>query len=572
MENAQIAAIFDEIADLLELKGDNEFRIRSYRNAARTVRDLSQRVEDLVHQGEKLEDLPNIGKSTAGKICEILESGTCNRLEELQKKVPPGLTMLMRLPQFGPRKSMQVYKALKIQSLEELKKACEEHRLAELKGMGEKTEQNILRGLKTLEAPPDRFLYPAAAAHVESLGRYLDRIKPIKQWEVAGSFRRRMETIGDLDILVQADDRKKATDQIIQLPAIREVLGRGRERVTVRLDSGLQVDFRFFEAKNFGSALMYFTGSKAHNIHLRKLALQEYDYKLNEYGLFEGKRQIAGKDEESVFAKLGLSWAPPEIREDRGEIEAALEDSLPRLIELKDVRGDLQSHTKETDGVNTIEEMAKAARECGYQFFAITDHSKSVAMARGLNEGRLRKHADRIRTVNETMKGFWLMAGVEVDILKDGKLDLKERALAELDWVVASIHYNRDMPEKQMTERLLAAIRSGVVHCIGHPCGRIIGKRDPIRFDFEKIIEACVEFKVCLEVNGQPDRLDLPDTYCKQARDAGVKFTFGTDAHKLSDLGFMALAVNVARRGWLEKKDVLNTLTARQLKGKLKRG
>ncbi|MFO7956082.1 MAG: DNA polymerase/3'-5' exonuclease PolX [Candidatus Brocadiia bacterium] len=570
MENAQVAAIFSEIGDLLELKEANQFRIRSYRNAARTIRDLSRQLEDMVDDGEDLTELPNIGESTAEKIHEILDTGTCQRLEELREELPGDLPRLMRVPQVGPRKAMQLYKELGVDSIEDLRKACEEHDVRELDGMGEKTEQNILEGIQMLEKTSGRMLYRDAAEHVESLGRHLDSCDALKRWQVAGSFRRCRETVGDLDILVQASDREEATEQILDQDSIAEVMSRGKERVTVRLDSGLQIDFRFFEPESFGSALLYFTGSKAHNIAVRKLAV-ERDWKLNEYGLFKDDNRLAGKTEESVYHRLNLEWVPPEMREDRGEVQAAAEDALPTLIELDDIRGDLQSHTDETDGNNTLEEMAEAARERGYEYLAITDHSKAVSVAGGMDEDRLRERADAIRQLDASLDDIRLLAGVEVDILKDGSLDLDEDVLAELDWVLASIHYNMNMDEGKMTDRMLTAVRSGVVHCLGHPTDRIIGEREPVSFDADRIFEACAEEGVWIEINAQPDRLDLPDTYCKRALEAGVRFTISTDAHKRADLDFMRYGVAVARRGWLEKDDVLNTRGVNELLESIKR-
>jgi len=570
MENAQVADIFDEIADLIELAEGNEFRIRSYRSAARTVRDFSERLEDLVERGEHLSAIPNIGKRTAEKIHEILETGTCKRLEEMRQAVPPALVELMRVPNLGPRKAMTLHRELGVESLEDLRKACQNGKVRALEGFGAKTEEKLLGGIKTLVAASGRYLYKAAADHVESIGRHLDAIDAVTRWEVAGSFRRRKETIGDLDILVQAADRGKATDAILDYGDIGEVVSRGRERVTVRLASGLQIDFRYFDPSGFGAALMYFTGSKAHNIGVRKRAV-ERGWKLNEYGLTKDDRQLAGKTEASVYHRLNLPWIPPELREDRGELDAAERDALPDLIALDHVRGDLQAHTTATDGANTIEEMARAAADRGYQFFALTDHSKRVTMAGGLDDDATRKHADAIREADERIKDMWLMAGIEVDVLKSGKLDLREKTLADLDWVVASIHYDRNLDRKKMTERYLSAVESGVVHCLGHPLGRVIGERDPLPLDLDRLFEACADHGVWIEINAQPDRLDLPDTHVKRAREAGVRFTLGTDAHKIADLDFMAFGVHVARRGWLEKKHVLNTRTAAQLRKALKR-
>ena len=565
MENSQIGDIFDEIADLIELQDGNPFRIRSYRNAARTVRDQGKRIEDMVRDGADLTELPNIGDSTAKKIHEILETGTCEKLKELHEEVPEGLTKLMNVPQLGPRKTIKLYKELGIESIEDLRKVCEEGKVRELEGFGEKSEQNLLEGIETLDKTSGRYLYRTAAEQVDRLARHLDKIGELKRWEVAGSFRRCKETIGDLDILVEADDRSAATEAILEYEAIDSVESRGEEKVTVYLDTGLQIDFRFFEDSSFGAAMMYFTGSKAHNIAVRKRAVQK-DWKLNEYGLMSGEKRLAGKTEEAIYKRLAMSWVPPELREDRGEVEAAEEDRLPELVNRDEIRGDLQSHTNETDGSNTIAEMAGAAVEAGYEYFAITDHSQAVSVANGMDEDRLRAHAEAIREVDEGLDDLWLMAGVEVDILKDGGLDLAEDVLEEVDWVMGSIHYQFNLSEEKMTERLLRGIRSGLIDSLAHPTVRIIGRREPIAYDMEKVFEACAENGVCIEINGQPDRLDLPDIYCKQALEAGVTFTLGTDAHQRNNLDFMQYAVNVARRGWLEKDNVLNTRTVGELR------
>lgn len=565
MENAQIAEKFEEIADLLELQEGNEFRIRSYRSAARTIRDQSGRMEDMVEEDQDLTDLPNIGQSTADKIREIVQTGTCQRLEEQRENVPEGLIEVMKVPNLGPRTTMKLHRKLEIKSLDDLQKAAQDGKVAELDGMGEKTQQQILDGIETLREASGRILLMEARQHVESLRKHLDGIASISRWEVAGSYRRRKETVGDLDILIQASDRQAASDAIGKYDAIDSVDSSGSKRLTVHLDSGLQVDFRFFEANQFGSAMVYFTGSKAHNIALRRIA-QDHDWKLNEYGLTKNGDLLAGKDEEAVYHRLNLAWVPPEMREDRGEIDLAANCELPDLVEESDIRGDLQSHTTASDGSADIREMADAAAELGHAYFAITDHTKRVTMAQGLDEEALGKHMGNIRRADNDYHDMWLMAGVEVDILKSGKLDLDHDALAKADWVVASAHYDRNLGEKEMTNRLVKAVETGVVHCLGHPLGRIIGRRDPIAVNFKRVVEACVEHDVCLEINAQPDRLDLPDTYIQQAREAGAIFSIGTDAHKPEALKFLTFGVGMARRGWLGAADIVNTKTVKQLK------
>ncbi len=562
MENAEIAAALDEIADLLEIQNGSRFRVRSYRNAARTVRDASRRMADMVAEDERLTELPNIGKSTAQNIRELVEKGKCGRLEKLRSKSPAEITELLHIPGLGPAKARLLHNELNVKSLADLKQAAEDERVREVEGMGPKTEERILHGIENMEKRAGRIRLYEAREYAQTLGKHLDKIDGIRQWEIAGSFRRRQETIGDLDVLVQADDREEVADKLTDHDSVADVVSKGTDKVRVRLRNGLAVDFLFFSEKQFGSALLYFTGSKAHNIALRKRA-RKRKWKLNERGLFSGRRKLAGETEAEVYKRLKLPMIPPELREDRGEIEAAEKDRLPKLIELDDIRGDLHAHTTASDGKNSINEMAKAAKERGYDYLAITDHSKAVHVANGLDERRLRKHADKIRDVKSRLKGFHLLAGVEVDILKDGRLDLDEKLLDELDWVNASVHSQFGMSKKKMTERLLNAIRSGVVDCIAHPLGRQIGSREPVQLDLDRILEACKENSVCLEINAYPDRLDLPDIHCKRARDAGVRIVISTDAHTVGDLDFMHYGVGVARRGWLEKKDVVNTSTAR---------
>jgi DNA polymerase (family X) len=569
LENSQIAAVFDRIADVLEIQGENAFRIRSYRSASRAVGDMAERLADLAAAGRDLEELPGIGKSLAAKIHEILATGTCRTLEDLRRQLPPHLPDLLGVKGLGPKRVKVLFEKMKIENLEQLKVAAEAGKIRGLEGMGEKTEQNILRGLATLEAEAGRISIERAAEHVASIGRHLGGIKAIRSFEPAGSFRRRRETVGDLDFIIQATDRAAAARGILKYDSIEEHIAVGKEKISVRLASGPQVDFRFVEPASAGAALMYFTGSKAHNITLRKRA-QKLDLKLNEYGLFRGEKSVAGKTERDVYKALGLKeWIPPELREDRGEIDAAEAGRLPKLIDRDDLKGDLHAHTTATDGVNSVEEMVAAARARGYQYLAITDHSKAVTVAHGLSDDATRRHADEIREHGAGLKKFWLLAGVEVDILKDGRLDLSEKVLGKLDWVVASVHSSFEMPEEKMTERIVRAVESGVVHALGHPFGRLIGQRDPIRFDADRVFEACKRAGVVLEINSYPDRLDLPDVYCKRAKEIGCTMVISTDSHRTADLDLIEFGIGVARRGWLEKNDVLNTLTVAALKNRL---
>jgi len=570
VENARIADRLDEIADLIELEEGSRFRVRSFRGAARTVRSHSRPLEDMVGEGADLTELPSVGSSSAEAIAQIVETGTCDRLERLRSEVPSGTAELMRVPGLGPQRAMQIHRALGVDDLDELRDAAEAHRVRDLEGMGAKSEEKILDGLETLERTAGRMLAHDAADRLRRIGAHLDALDALDRWQVAGSLRRGRETVGDLDILVEASDRETALDAILDHDDIDEVISRGVERTSVRLESGLQIDFRFFEAKNFGAALLYFTGSKQHNIELRKRA-RKHDWKLSEYGLTKGDTVLAAHDEAAVYHRLGLAWIPPELREARGEIEAAENDELPALIEADDVRGDLHTHTNATDGTASIEDMAAAARERGYEYLAITDHSKRVSVAGGLDEKALRDHARRIRAIDDELDDLWLLAGVECDILKHGDLDLDLDLLAELDWVVASVHYDLGVGESKMTDRLVAAAESGVVHTIGHPTNRRIGSRDPVRFDLDTVVAACAENGVCLEINAQPERLDLPDTHVMAARHEGVRFTLGTDAHRPEGLDLMPGAIAVGRRGWLRARDVLNTLGPDDLRERMGR-
>ena len=571
MENDRIADHLDDIADLLELEDGNEFRVRAYRTASRRVREHTARLADLVDEGSDLTRLSGIGASIADDIRELVATGSCKRLRELRQAAPEELPEIMHVRGLGARKARKLHQALGISNLQDLARACREHRVREVPEFGARTEENILRGIAEQEQDASRVPLKAAADYVESLARQLEGLAAVQRWVVAGSFRRRKETVGDLDVIVQAEDRKAAMDGIARFHGLDRVVSRGREKSTLQLESGLRVDFRFFEPDNFGAALMYFTGSKSHNVALRRIA-RDHDWKLNEYGLAEGEEILAARTEEDIYQRLGLVWIPPELREDRGEIDAAADDALPELVTLDDIRGDLHCHTRETDGEDSLKDMVKAARGKGYAYMAVTDHSRNVSVTQGMDEARLRRHAERIRETNAEIRDFRVLAGIEVDILKSGELDLDRDALADLDWVVASVHSYFDLSEAEMTRRLIRAVESGVVHCLGHPLCRQIGRRGGIHFDAEAVFAACAEQGVHLEVNANPTRLDLPDAYCKLARERGARLVINTDAHRTTDLDFMGYGVDVARRGWLEAGDVLNTRSLRDRERALERG
>jgi DNA polymerase (family 10) len=558
MDNKKIADIFDELADLLELRDANAFRVRAYRDAAQSIRGLSEPLADVVEEGKSLEDIPDIGESSAEKIREILKTGTVRQLTSLRKKVPGGLDELLHVPGLGPKRVRQLNDVLGVQTLKQLEEACENHEVREIEGMGATMEENILEGIRIARQARDRMRCDRVSEHLNPLSEYLDGIDSLEEWVVAGSWRRRRETVGDLDVLLRSSDREDTIEKLVDYDDVADVMDRGTEKTSVRLQGGLRVDFRFFDADTCGSALVYFTGSKSHNIALRKRA-QSKGWKLNEYGLMKGDTRLASKTEEAIYSRFGLDWIPPELRENRGELEWAEEGRLPDLVERDDIRGDLHAHTTKTDGKLSIREMAEAARDVGYDYLAITDHSKRLTMANGLDDDQALKHADAIREVDGDMNRFWLLAGIECDILEDGSLDLKEKTLEQLDWVVASIHYDYELPREKMTDRIVSAVSSGVVHCLGHPMGRKVGKRDEMNMDLDRVFEACAEHNVAVEINAQPKRLDLPDTYCQQAKEAGLRFVINTDAHSARDLENMRFGLSVARRGGLEKNDIINT-------------
>jgi DNA polymerase (family 10) len=559
MENPEIAQSFDEVADLLELQEANPFRVRAYRNAARTIRDLAEPVAEIAADPRRrLEDLPGIGADLAGKIRTLFQTGDLPLRQQLREQVPAGLRDLLDVPGLGPKRAQVLYQQLGIRSLDKLRQAAQKHRIRQVKGFGTKTEENILRGLEHLAQVGRRVYLAEAKTYADALVRHLKGTSGLHQVEVAGSFRRRKETVGDLDVLVACDDAGQVMDRLAAYEGVVEVLARGHTKMTVRLKTGLQIDLRVVARESYGAALQYFTGSKAHNILLRRMA-QDRGLKVNEYGVFRGNKRVAGRSEEDVYAALGLPWIPPELREARGEIELALRGRLPRLLELDDLRGDLHMHTKATDGRASLEEMVQAAKRRGYAYIAITDHSKRVAMAKGLDARRLRQHWRAIDELAGKVKGLTLLKGVELDILEDGTLDLPDDVLAEADWVVASIHYGQNQPREQITRRLLNAIRSPYVHVIGHPTGRLISQRKGYDLDMETVLKAAADYGCMMELNCQPSRLDLDDVALMAAKERGIPVVLGSDAHAVEELAFMEFGVYQARRAGLEAKDVANT-------------
>ncbi len=566
MENPEVAMVFEEIADLLEILGENPFRVRAYRTAARTIRELPEPVEQVARDpGRKLEDLPGIGKDLAEKIRIIVDTGDHPLRQELRQKVPPGLRDLLDIPGLGPKRAFALYKQLGITSRDELKKAAEQHRIRKLRGFGPKTEQAILEALEHLEEVSRRVYLAEAKVFAEAVVQHLKQVPSLRQIEVAGSFRRRKETVGDLDVLVTCAESGPVMDHLASYSAVRDVLVRGETKMSVRLANGMQLDLRVVPDESYGAALQYFTGSQAHNIQLRRRA-QDMGLKINEYGVFRGEQRVAGRTEEEVYAAVGLEWIPPELREARGEIEWAADGKLPRLVELDQIRGDLHMHTNVTDGRASIEEMIRACKQMGYQYLAITDHSKRVTVAGGLDADRLRAHWKNIDRIASRIPGITVLKGVELDILEDGSLDLEDDVLAEADWVVASIHYGQNQPREQITRRILNAIENKYVHCIAHPTGRLIGKRKAYDVDLDLVLKAAADHGCFLEVNAQPSRLDLDDVALFAARERGILIAINTDAHSIDELRFMEFGVYQARRGALEAKDVLNTRPVKELR------
>jgi DNA polymerase (family 10) len=570
IRNSDISDIFDRIADYLEIEGENPFKIRAYRNASRTIRGMGTELRDMLASGQEPTELPGIGKELAAKIVEILETGTAQALEKLKQKVPAGVIEMLQIPNLGPKRVSALYHELKIESLPALKDAAEAGRVRGLPGFGAKIEQHIREALDVLARRPARAGIAAAGLQVERLAAYLRQVPGVAEVAVAGSFRRCRETVGDIDILVTAGAESPVMERFANFEEARQVLARGETKSSLVLGSGLQVDLRRVAPESFGAALQYFTGSQAHNIAVRGLGRQR-GLKINEYGVFEGEKKIAGDTEESVYRALGLAWIPPELREDRGEIEAAREGRLPELVEAADIQGELHAHTNATDGRNSLEEMALGAKRCGLKYLAVTDHSQYLKMVGGLDERRLLAQMEDIDRLNAKLKGVRLLKGIEVEILEDGRLDLPDRILQQLDLVIGSIHSHFRLPMQQQTERILRAMDQRFFSILGHPSGRLINEREPYAVDMAAVIQKANERGCFLELNANPQRLDLTDTYCQMAKAAGVLVAINTDAHSVAEFGQLIYGVGQARRGWLEKKDVLNARPLRELIRLLKR-
>lgn len=558
VKNKDIANIFDRIADLLEIEGANRFRIRAYRHAAMNVENLSQNVSNMVEKGEDLTKLPGIGNDLADKIVHIVENKEVELLKELEEKTPHELIDMLHITGLGAKRVKKLHDALNIRSMDDLEHAAEEHKIRNVPEFGVKTEESILEGIKRIKKDYTRTKLSVADQYAMPLVEYLKQDKNIQNIEIAGSYRRRQETIGDIDILVTCDKSHEIMDKFVAYEDVQKVLSKGETYSSVILKSGIQVDIRVVQQKSYGAALLYFTGSKSHNIELRKLAKAKA-WKINEYGVFEGENFIAGNTEEGIYKKLDLPYIEPELRESRGEIEAAKKGKLPKLIELKDIKGDLHVHTKVTDGRNTLEEMVEAAQKKGYQYIANTEHSKHVTIARGLDAKGMIEHIKRIDKLNESLKNFTVFKGVEVDILEDGSLDLPDEILKELDVVVCAVHYKFNLSKDKQTERVLKALDNEYCSIFAHPTCRLINEREPYDIDMEKIMKKAKENDRILELNSQPSRLDLNDVYCKMAKDMGIKIVISTDSHNTTGFDNICYGIYQARRGWLEADNVVNT-------------
>jgi DNA polymerase (family 10) len=573
MENREIAALFEEISNLMKILQDDPkwtFKAAAYDRAKRSIEGYPERLEDIARDPKrKLTDIPGIGVDLAKKIAEIIETGQSSFHQEQLAKIPRSLLDLLQLQTVGPQKVRLFHKELNVRSVDDLAAAAQAGRLRDLPGMSVKSEENILKAIEVFRRAAGRFRLDTATEAAEVLTAWLRDSEAVEQVTPAGSLRRGRETVGDLDLLVTGRDHAGIAEHFVRFPGIAAILAKGEDKVSVKLYNDLQVDVRLLESVAYGAALQYFTGSKEHNVALRDRAKRR-GWKLNEYGLFQGDQVLAQRTEEEIYAKLGLPWIPPELRESLGEIEAAERGELPKLVELGDIRGDLQMHTIASDGHATVEEMAGAAKQLGYQYVLITDHSKAVTIANGLDEKRAVQHIRRIHAALEKVPGIEIWAGAEVDILGDGRLDYPDEILRQFDIVLVSVHSRLTMPGEEMTTRLLRALENPYVRILGHPTGRQILKRDPSSFDLEKVFAAAKKHGVILELNANPERLDLCDRHVKLARDHGMKIIISTDAHEPKHFQFMRYGVTTARRGWMEKSGVLNTLPPERLLASLR--
>jgi DNA polymerase (family 10) len=570
IHNSEVANIFGQVADLLEIEGANQFRVRAYRKAARTIRGYPRSMADLLDEDQDLTELSGIGDDLAGKIEEIVKTGGLRQLEEIKQRTPVALARMLKIKGLGPKRVQQLYEELDITSLDQLEESAKNGRIQKLDGFGPKTEENILRDLSRKDLEEERTRLNVAEEMARPLVDYLKDIDGVERVEVAGSYRRRKETVGDLDVLAISKTGQQTIQRFVEYEDVEEIVSQGETRSTVVFRSGLQVDLQVVSQESYGAALFYFTGSKDHNIALRNLALDQ-GLKVNEYGVFRDEERIAGETEDEIYELFDRSYIPPELREDRGELAAAREGRLPDLVTLDDIRGDLQMHTTDSDGDASLEEMAHAALERGYQYVAITDHSPQVAVAQGLDAEALRQQIDEIDRLNDEFEGIIILKAIEVDILEDGSLDLPDDILARLDLRVCSVHSHFELSRQRQTERIIRAMDNPNFNILAHPTGRRIGERSPYDVDLERVMAAALERGCFLEINAHPERLDLDDVQAKRAKDMGLRLAINTDAHSIAELDFMRFGVGQARRGWLGADDVLNTRSWAVLKDLLTR-
>lgn len=570
MKNQEIVRIFNDIADLLEIKGENPFRIRAYRRAALNIESLSTDIASTPK--DELMKIPGIGQDLAGKILEYIQTGKMQAYEDLKKEVPEGLSGLLSVPSLGPKTAKLLFEKLQVKDLDDLARLAREHKLIGLPGIKEKTEENIIKGIEMLKRGMERQPLGKVLPIAKDIVGYLETHATVDQIKIAGSIRRWKDTVKDIDILATSRDPKAVMNAFVHLPSVQDILMHGPTKSSVIIHEGLQVDLRVVEEDSFGAALAYFTGSKAHNIRLREMAVKA-GLKINEYGIFRQKddKKLGGKREEDVYRLLGLPFIAPELREDLGEIEAAFEGRMPHLIDSSDIRGDLHVHTRRSDGSHDFDELIREAKKRGYEYIAITDHSKGLGIARGLSEERLLEEKAEIEALNKKSKGFKLLAGVEVDIRSDGRMDFTDEILRQMDIVVASIHSGFRQSREQITRRLTSAMRNPCVSVIAHPTGRLIGERDPYDVDMHEVLKVAKETGTAIEINAYPLRLDLNDAYAKMAKEMGVRLAISTDTHITNQFDFMEYGVAIARRGWLEKRDVLNTMDYHSLLKALKK-
>ena len=594
MDNLEIAKILDQIADLMDIKGENKFKIGAYRKAARAIEELSENINE-IYLKDKLKEIPGVGESIEKDIKELIKKRTCQRLKNLKEKIPVKLSELMKIEGLGPKKVAFLYKKFKITTIPQLEKLIGSLKLRKLFGWGEKSEQNILEGIKLYKRFKERFPLGQIYPYAISLKEKLKKSPFVLQIEICGSFRRRKETIGDLDILVTSKNPKKIIDFFVNLPEIQKVNAKGTTKVNVLLKHGPETDLRVVKPESFGAALHYFTGSKTHNIQIRKMGM-ERGLRINEYGVFKIKNQkstlrqssglilnkaeaskiknllrIGGREEEDVFKAVGLPWIPPEIRENEGEIEAAQKNNLPKLIKEKDIKGDLHIHSDWSDGENSLLEIAKACQKRGYQYIAITDHSSPLGITNSLSPSRILKQIKTIKEINKKLRNFYILSGIEVDINKDGSIFLPDKILEKFDLVVAGVHSSFRLPKEQITKRVIRAMQNLNIDILAHPTGQLINEREPYLIDFEAVIKEAQKTKTILEINAFWSRLDLNALNARKAKENGVKLAISTDSHSLNHLDFITFGVDTARRGWIEKKDVVNTLSLNELLKFLKR-